>query len=330
MNLSGFFNSYPGMYIAQSFLHSLIAAIIIDRAIQLWNINNPLIRQRFRLMVVLLPVFLFPLYQLINPDRGYISFRLKSLFDINRWLNLELWSSIPLGLFFVTIIFIAAVIFLFQEIIPVLKHTFESKKSALEIKDSDDYPIVRQAMEPLPVEKPDVFIFDDDEFVLFSTTGKNSAIFISTGVIKILNVEQLQAALTHEIAHITRNKKPLLIIMFLFRIIMFFNPVVLLEFRRIVQEEEKICDDITISLTKNPHALSETLKRLYHKDKGISPLQLRNLSEMKDSFEEYSHNIHIESRIIRLEKRPIQKTDGEWIKLILTVIVIAGISYFVV
>jgi Zn-dependent protease with chaperone function len=330
MNLSGFFNSYPGMYIAQSFLHALIAAVIIDRALQLWDINNPLIRQRFRLVVVVLPVLLFPLYQIVNPDRGDISFRLNSLFDINRWLGLEFWGAISPGWFFIIIIFIATAIFLFQEMIPILKHIFESKELSFDIIDTDEYPVVRQAIEPLPVEKPNVFILDDDEHVLFSTTGNSAAVFISTGVIKALNVEQLQAAITHEIAHIIRNKRPLLIMVFLFRIIMFFNPVVLLEFRRITQEEEKICDDITVSLTKKPHALSETLKRLYYKEKDINPLRLGNLSEMRDSMEEYSHNIHIENRIIRLEKSSTQEPRGEWFKLIVTIIIIAGINYFVV
>ena len=117
---------------------------------------------------------------------------------------------------------------------------------------------------------------------------------------------------------------------FLFRIILFFNPVVLLEFRRITQEEEKICDDITVSLTNKPHALSEALKRLYHQDKNINPLQLRNLSEMKNSVEEYSHNIHIENRMVRLEQSSVEAPHGEWFKLILTIIIIAGINYFVV
>ncbi|PKL52583.1 MAG: hypothetical protein CVV37_00600 [Nitrospira bacterium HGW-Nitrospira-1] len=90
---------------AQTFCHSVIAFIIVDRAMTLWNITNPLSRQRFQMMVVLLPVFSFPLYQLINPGRGSISFRLESLFDVNRWLNLELWGTIPLGVFFLAIIF---------------------------------------------------------------------------------------------------------------------------------------------------------------------------------------------------------------------------------
>jgi hypothetical protein len=330
MNFSGFFNSYPGMYIAQSFMHSLIAAVITDRALQFWNIGNPLIRQRFRLIVVVLPALLFPFYQAINPDRDGISFRLNALFDINRWLNLELWGIIPLVWFFIVIIFIATSIFLLQELIPILRHLFESKASDFEFESLDDYPVVKEAVETLPGEKPEIFIFDDDDYVLFSTTGKNAAVFISTGIIKILTTDQLQAAITHETAHIQRNKRPLLIVVFLFRILMFFNPVVLLEFRRITQEEEKICDDITVSLTNKPRALSGTLKRLYHKDKDNKPLQLGNLAGLRDSFEEYSQNIHIENRIVRLEQGSVQKPYGEWFKLILTIVIIAGINYFVV
>ncbi len=324
------FNSYLGMFMTQAFCHSIIAFIVVDRAVYLWSINNPLIRQRFHLIVVLLPVFSFPLYQAINPDRVSVSFRMEALFDINRWLNLELWETIPLGLFFVVIMIITTIIFIFQEMLPILKHTVESRRSDIEAEEADDNSVAGQAIKNLPVEKPDIFILDDDDRVLFSTTGRNAAVFISTGLIKTLDKEQLQAAIAHEIAHIARNKKPLLIAVFLFRIIMFFNPVALLEFRRLVQEEEKICDDMAVALTQKPHALSGALKKFYHKNGDANPLKLKKLSEMRDSIEEYSHNAHIENRIHRLESRGICKTDGEWLKFILTITVIMGINYFVV
>jgi len=330
MNISGLLNTYPGMYMAQAFCHSIIAFIIVERAMRLWRINNPLIRQRFGLLVILLPIVSFPTYQLINPYRGSISFRLGALFDISRWLNLELWGRVPLGLFFIIIILITASIFLFQEMIPVLKHTVESKSFGSDREESDNNPAVLQAIDHLSTEKPDIITFDDDEFILFSATGKNPAIFISTGIVEALSVEELRAVIAHEIAHIRRNKKPLLIIAFLFRMLMFFSPVVLLEFRRMVQEEEKICDDIAVLLTNNPTALSEALKKLYYKDEVINPLQFRRFSGMRDSLEEYSHNIQIGSRIMRLEKASKHNVDGHWAEFILTVFIIIGINYFIV
>ena len=72
----------------------------MDQALRAWKINDPLIRQRFRLTVVLFPIFSFPFYQAINPDRGSVIFRLNALFDVNRWLNVELWGVISFGLLF--------------------------------------------------------------------------------------------------------------------------------------------------------------------------------------------------------------------------------------
>ncbi len=318
------------MYITQAFFHSLIAAIIVDRSIQAWKISNPLIKQRFRFIVIVFPIFSFPVFQLINPDRGSISFRLEALFDANRWLNLELWEKIPVSLLFILILFITTLVFILQEVIPILMHTIESKKSTFEGERPDDDSIVYKALNSLPVEKPDVFIIDDDEFILFSATGSKAAIFLSTGLVNELNIEQLQAALAHEIAHITRSKRPLILLIFLLRILMFFNPVVLVDFRRVVQEDEKICDDIAISLTQKPHALSEALRKLYYTTEGLNPAQIQKFSNLRTSIEEYSHHLLIESRIERLEQGPIYNTGGEWFKFILTLIVIIVINYFVV
>ncbi|MBI4690994.1 MAG: M48 family metalloprotease [Nitrospirae bacterium] len=324
-----FFDSYMGMFIAQSVLHSLIAAIIVDRAIQIWGIGDPLVKQRFCLIVILFPIFSFHGYQMINPERGAISFRLNAIFDINRWLKLEFWN-IPLGLLFILILSGTTLIFFFQEMIPILRHTFESKEHAFHEKKADDYPPISDALRGLSVEKPETFIIEDRDRILFSIMGERPAIFLSTGLVEILNSEEIVTAIAHEIAHIRRNKRPILVIVFILRVLMFFNPVVLLEFRRAVQEEEKICDDMAVSLTQKPHVLAETLRKLYYEVKDFNPLKNGNLSNLKDSLEEYSHNIHIMNRIIRLEQGSVSGNGGEWMKFILTLAVIVVINYFVV
>lgn len=329
MDISNFFYSYPGMYIAQSVCHSIIAFIITDRAIYIWNIKNPLIRQRFRLIVVLLPVLSFPIYQIINPERNSISFRMESLFDVNRWLNLELWG-VQIGMFFIIILLITTFIFLFQELIPVIKHTIESRNSEIEAIEPDKNSAVNHAVEGLSGEKPKIFILDDNEFILFSTTGRDASVYLSKGVMNVLNTKQLQSAIAHELAHIERNKKPLLTAVFILRVLMFFNPIVLLGFRKIVQEEEMICDDMAVSLTKDPRALSESLKKIHREVEGITPAQFRKFSDMKETLEQYSHNMHLRSRIIRLEKRETNKEDAGWFEFALTIFTVIAINYFIV
>lgn len=330
MNISFFFSSYAGMYIAQTFCHSLIAALIVDRAIQAWGITSPMVRQRFSLIVMLFPIVSFPLYQLINPDRGSVTFRMETLFDVNRWLNLELWGIIPVNLLFIAMLAVTTLVFLVQEMIPILMHTIEARRSSSEEEETVDHPVMNDAMEDFPGEKPRISVIDDDEFLLFSTTGKKPTVYLSSGLVEGMDREQLQAAIAHEVAHIERNRRPLLVVVYLIRMLMFFNPVVLVEFRRMVQEEEKICDDAAVALTQRPGALAKILRKFNYSGEDLTLGKMKKLSTLSVALEDYSHNVHLEGRIRRLEQGLEHRPGGAWLKFLLTLAVIGIINYFVV
>ncbi len=317
------------MYVAQSFCHSIIASVIMDQALRAWKIDDPLIRQRFRLTVVLFPIFSFPLYQLINPDRGSVLFRLDALFDVNRWLNVELWGVIPLSLLFLLVLAVTSLVFLFQEMIPVVRHTLDSRAMEHEGTRCGSDPFLETASHALSIKTPEVFSLDDDELIIFSTTGKNPVIFISTGLTRALTPDEMQAALAHEIAHIARSRRPLLLAAFFLRMILFFNPVALVEFRRVVRNEEKICDDIAVSLTHRPDALAEALKKFYTVREAPEP-DVRQPLFRPVNIEEYSYNIQLDSRITRLDQHSLDKPSGRWFLLIIAFLIVAGINYFVV
>ncbi|HYA26691.1 MAG TPA: hypothetical protein VEE82_01710, partial [Thermodesulfovibrionales bacterium] len=187
MSISNFFNSSVGMYVAQAFSHSLIAALVVDRAIQAWRISSPLMRQRFSLIVILFPLVSFPIYQIMDPERGSLSFRLDTLFDINRWLNLEIWGLVPVSLLFIIVLFVTSLVFLFQEMIPIIKHTIETRTSNSAEEACIEHSLVSRALESLPGEKPSVSILNDDELILFSTTGKRPTVFVSSGLVEGLD-----------------------------------------------------------------------------------------------------------------------------------------------
>jgi len=172
---------------------------------------------------------------------------------------------------------------------------------------------------------PDFYITVNEHPILFARTGKKPSIHLSTGIIDSLTAEELQGAIAHETAHIFRNKRPLLIIVFLLRMLLFFNPVVLLVFRRIVLDEEKICDDIAIALTKNPSALAETLKKLYYKPEAGTGWHNNDAAVSRQE-----GNAHVEKRIKRIEGGAAQYAGGQWGKLIAASFANIIINYFVV
>lgn len=330
MSISTFFSSFAGMYVAQSFCHSLIASVLMDQALRAWRIDDPLIRQRFRLTVVFFPIFSFPFYQAINPDRGSVLFRLSALFDVNRWLNVELWGVISFGLLFLIVLAITSLIFLFQEMIPILKHTLESRTMEHEGTRRESDPFIESASRALSIETPQVLVVEDEELVIFSTTGKNPLIVVSTGLTEALTPDEMHGALAHEIAHIARSRRPLLLAVFFLRMILFFNPVALIEFRRVVRNEEKICDDIAASLTHRPEALAEALKKFYAVRKAPEPDTKPKPLFTPVPLEEYSYNIQLDGRIARLVQNPRHNASGGWFLLIVVFLIVASINYFVV
>jgi hypothetical protein len=175
MSLSGFFHSYPGLYVTQAFFHSLVASIVAEIAIKAWDVRDPAVRQRVFLVPVVAPVFLLPLFQLFRPDRGSTYFRLGTIFESGRWLELEMLGIHPVMGGLVLVFAITSLVFLFQELIPILRHSLESGKPEITIGKVDclEDPAIRTAMETVPVV-PAVFVVEDDDFMIYSTTGKSA------------------------------------------------------------------------------------------------------------------------------------------------------------
>lgn len=330
MTILSFYNSYPGMYIAQSFCHSFITALLVDAALHAWKIGNPVERQRFRLLNIILPILSFPLYQAVNPQRGSLAFRLDALFDITRWLNLEIWHGISAGALFLVLLSFTTLVFIVQEMVPIIKHALASRGKEAEGEKPAPDSAVSRALAKLPDPKPEVFIIRDNDLVVFVTTGKRPAIFFSTGTVETLTEDEIQAAIAHEIAHIERNKRPLLVVTFLLRIVLFFNPIALVEFRRIVQEEENICDDYAVTLTGKSQALADTLRKFHGSPDNDQVGQTGGNTPLRDRLEEFSHTIIIENRIVRLENDRLRRFTRDRFAFVFTSIVILGINYFIV
>jgi Zn-dependent protease with chaperone function len=173
-------------------------------------------------------------------------------------------------------------------------------------------------------------VVDDDDLLIFSTTGRNPVIYISTGLTRALTMDELQAALAHELAHIARSRRPLLLAAFFLRMVLFFNPVSLIEFRRVVRNEEKICDDIAVSLTRRPDALAEALKKFYSCRETPEPAGPGKPLFTVVPLEEYSYNLQLDGRVSRLGRSLPQSGGAPWLYLIVAFLTVAAVNYFVV
>jgi beta-lactamase regulating signal transducer with metallopeptidase domain len=114
---------------------------------------------------------------------------------------------------------------------------------------------------------------------------------ISDSLLDRFDKRELRSAFAHELAHIVRRSSTATLLVFLVRILMFYNPVSLLVFRRLIQDDEQICDDITVSITKDPEALASALA-VFHSE--VSAKDVLKISALKDAVAHSSHNLLLE------------------------------------
>lgn len=333
-DINSFISTYWGMYIVQNIIHSMIAFLVVEIAIISWKIRTPNIQQWFRILVIFLPVAAFPFYQLLSPHRGDVYFRVNSLFDSNRLLFLEMWGGISVLTIFILILAFTTLIFIIQELMPVISDILKKKPIAEEevSEDIDESMEIKiaAALNGLPVDRHAVEILNDSDLILFSTTGKEPKIYVSTGIIESFSEDHLNVAFAHEIAHIQRSRRPVLILAYLFRIIMFFNPVAMIEFRRLAQEEEKVCDDIAIQLTGKPDVLTEAVEILRASPEDLKAETDKGIEGIVSAVENYSHDILLQTRIQRIAHYSQDDIDWWGIPYCLTATIIICINYFVV
>jgi beta-lactamase regulating signal transducer with metallopeptidase domain len=328
-------DSLPGIYVVQTFLHSLSAILIIERAMQIWQVRNPLTQFRYRIMTLILPVCMLPLYHLIDFERSSFAFRQeKAIFSMNRWLSLEIWDLVPLTSVFMVLLAVTSVVFFLQEVVPIVRDLLARKGDDSYFRLPSDPAIddlTRQMSEKLGIGPPPVTVLEDENPFIFTSGSRSHTLVLTSGLIKVLDREQLKSAIVHELAHIARMSNATKWMIFLIRVLMFFNPIVLIVFRRIVQDDEHVCDDITVSLTESPHVLASTLKVFYSSHSEFFTDTFVGVKEMKEGVENYSHNLLLKERIARLEStQGYEDAEFEWGKFLLTTSVVAVINYFVV
>jgi hypothetical protein len=298
--------------------------VVVGALITLWKIENPLIVQKFRSLVILLPIISFPVYYLLNPIRGNASFRTYALFDSSRWLDLAMSGWGLLGLLFISLFIGPSLVLTCQELITSAREWVRSKKKTYPVNAAVKSPVNRILGE-LHAPLLNEYVIENNDPVLFTTlTGPKPTIVLSIGLLRILSYDQLKAALAHEAAHAIRHNRFFLTVLSLIRLLMFYNPVTLFAFKAASLDEEKICDDIAAFWTGKPQVLADTLKRFYIKEDGTGN------ANVLDSVAVYGNNMMIHARVERLEQKADQQVSLPWLKFALTLLTIVIINYYIV
>lgn len=95
--------------------------------------------------------------------------------------------------------------------------------------------------------------------VPFTAGFLKPVILFPLATINQLSLEQVEAILIHELAHIKRHDYLINILQRVMEIILFFNPIIWLLSKEISAERENCCDDVVLEYTDNPKDYARAL-----------------------------------------------------------------------
>jgi heat shock protein HtpX len=133
--------------------------------------------------------------------------------------------------------------------------------------------ITKELTQLMKIPVPELFIFKLEKPVVFTVDEgkKKPLIGISSGLLDILDEEELEACLGHELAHIVNRDSFVRKTSSFLRAVMFYNPIGYFIESAIYREREFLADMVSSRITRKPEALASALIKIAENtdDSGI-------------------------------------------------------------
>ncbi len=335
-----FFKTTIGQYVVQSVFHAVMVVLIVEPLLRMWRYDEPRLKLPFRLLVLILPVFAFPTYQILYPQRDSLMFRESlALIDLNAWLKLPIWQGLYAWHLLTLALAAATLCFLVQEIAPLLRGRFDFRLTS-PASASRQSPKLDAALVILRARAgsylPPAVLAEMEEPLAFSSGFARPRLVVSRWLVDLLEEEELVAVLAHELAHVRKGDGLWGWALLAVRAISFYNPVAVFALRRILYDNEKACDDLAVSVTGKPLSLASALVKVLKvtgtEAANSAPWTTRSwLSAPAVALNRRANKLLVAARVRRLlEPAASQRRVFPWGRFVITIAAIMGLLFFVV
>jgi len=261
---------------AQAIFHTLVASLFVEALVRSWRVREPRQRMGLRLVALAYPLVLFPLLVMAFPVRGEEEFvEAWALLAGRRWDEVRFLGAGLLH-WWLGIFAAGGAALLLLDLLPILA----SRRRPEPVPAEPDPESAAAIGEELPrlaaslgIRPPPVIFLDRDQPVLFCSGVRRHAIVISRGAVRLLDREELRAALAHELAHLARHDPAASWVVMAARGIMFFNPAFQVLSRPIARDAEWLADERAAELGGDRLALASGLLKLHRVTAGPLPVR---------------------------------------------------------
>ncbi|WP_242392738.1 M56 family metallopeptidase [Anaeromyxobacter oryzisoli] len=266
--------------LAQAIFHTLVAALFVEALVRSWRVNDPGQRIALRLTALGYPLVVFPALVTLFPLRAEERFRDGlALFSGRRWEDVTVLGH---GLFEVFVLGLAGLgaVLLLMDLVPMAwrRRTPRPRPVA---PDPRSAAALEAALSDLGartrLRRPEVQFVDGETPAIFCTGVRTPAIVVSRGALRLLDADELRAALAHELSHLVRRDPAASWGVFAARVLLFFNPAFQVVSRTIARDAEWLADERAAELSGDRLALASGLLKLHRATLGRRPAARRTL-----------------------------------------------------
>ena len=260
---------------AQAIFHTLVASLFVEALVRSWRVSEPRQRMALRLVALGYPLVVVPAFLALFP------FRLEEPFhDGPALLVGRRWSEVRLlgvGLFECWLVLFAALgaLLFLMDLLPLIRGRRRPRPSAAPPDPASAAALsgVPELAHALGVAAPPVVFLDRDQPVLFCTGVRRHAIVVSRGAVRLLDPQELRAALAHELSHLARHDPAASWAVMAARALMWFNPAFQVLSRAMARDAEWLADETAAAVCGDRLALASGLIKLHRATAGALPVR---------------------------------------------------------
>jgi hypothetical protein len=257
--------------LAQSILHGLLAAVLVETLLGRWRIEDAVWRLRFRLLALAFPVAELPILLLAAPFRQSAEFAARwALFAGERWNQVRVAGAGLGDLALLCSAGLGSALFLRDALPPLL----DLVRGSSPLPDATAWhgsvavlrPVAERYARALGIPAPGIRVVQASVPILLCEGARRPVLVVSAVTLDRLRGDELDVAVAHELAHAAHRDPAWGYALIVVRALFFFNPAIQWVARALVDDIECRADQVAARTTGNAVALTRVIRMLFRAD----------------------------------------------------------------
>lgn len=123
--------------------------------------------------------------------------------------------------------------------------------------------LLRSLSQKMGLLTPDIALYRSNQPYAATLFWRKPVLLLSSWMIEVLDEEQLEAVIAHELAHIKRQDNLMISIGGILKEVLFFLPTIQKTWQKFLMDLETAADDVAVLVTGRPTALASAIVRVH-------------------------------------------------------------------